>query len=549
MFRSKKSTKSPLEAAGRSSLPRRLAYGAAAGLILVLGLGGFDLLRERRQALAEGDASLRDLARVSEALWSADEARIQALLARLRIELRTDARWVATRTEANAPADPAAIRSTRTLLRRALEGTPEIRSIDLVVAGQEGLSSLRVSPDPDADLAAADEGSDLDRDLLVKALWYSEEVQHAVEARGRRVARGALTIDSVEGSPRPAVRAAIALHDGDEIVQGALVATIELGPLGTRLASLASAETRFALVAPDGTRIGDSPNPPTGPFEALEKPAEAGAEDESDSTDESEGADASEQDEGAEVAAPGSAAPSIRETAGLRSLVVPAPEAGEGAPSVLFWIERDAPASLLMGFLRGPWILAVLGFGALIGSLFAWDRALQRAGSSSFGATATRRASRVAAEGGAAKSFARSGFEEEAVSADGDETPIRRERFVLRDWLADVRGCLEREAATRGLTLDLRCETSLPREIEQDPLWLGGLLVSLGREALDATRASRVALEVTGVDESGLRFEIDAGPSDLEAVAGMTVLASRLGAELDERRPGRLAIVVPDALA
>ena len=139
--------------------------------------------------------------------------------------------------------------------------------------------------------------------------------------------------------------------------------------------------------------------------------------------------------------------------------------------------------------------------------------------------------------------------EELQADAGEESTPIRRERFVLRDWLADVRGCLEREAATRGLTLDLRCERSLPREIEQDPLWLGGLLVSLGREALDATRESRVALEVTGESDSALRFEIDAGDTDLAAVKGMHVIAGRLGAELDKRGPGRLAVVIPGTVA
>lgn len=126
---------------------------------------------------------------------------------------------------------------------------------------------------------------------------------------------------------------------------------------------------------------------------------------------------------------------------------------------------------------------------------------------------------------------------------------VRNERFVLREWLADVRGCLEREAATRGLTLDLRCERALPREIEQDPLWLGGLLVSLGREALDATCSTRVALEVTDEGGDQLRFEVDAGDTELAPAAGMSVLAGRLGATLEGPRRGRIAVVVPSANA
>ena len=142
----------------------------------------------------------------------------------------------------------------------------------------------------------------------------------------------------------------------------------------------------------------------------------------------------------------------------------------------------------------------------------------------------------------------------EAVAAPADgatdegDAPIRPERFVLRDWLADIRGCLEREAASRGLTLALRCEKSLPREIEQDPLWLGGLVVALGREALDATSASRVALEVWADADADLRFELDAGESDLTAGSGMGVIAERLGASLESSGRGRIAIVVPSVL-
>ena len=89
----------------------------------------------------------------------------------------------------------------------------------------------------------------------------------------------------------------------------------------------------------------------------------------------------------------------------------------------------------------------------------------------------------------------------------------------------------------------------MPREFRQDPLWLGGLLVSLGREALDATRASRVALEVTESDGDRLCFEVDAGDTELEAVSGMQVIAERLGATLEGRGRGRISVVVPALLA
>lgn len=520
-----KQPKVPGKANRGGSRPRKLAFLSAGLFCVSLVFATLDLVRERRQALAAGDAALRDLARVADALWLADDARIHALLARLRIELRADGRWASTGSLANAAtaaADPESARRTNTLLRRAVEGAPEVRSIDLVVAGQEGLSSLRVGPDLGLEHATAEPQADPED--LSKALWYSDEVQQAVEARGRRVARGPLTIDSGEGAGRSGVRAAIALHDGDELVQGALVATIDLGPLGTRLASLAAARTRFALVGPDGVRIGESAHPPTGKLESLLTDP---------SLDASEGAIP------------------ILAKAGLRSLIQAAPQAGQSPSQIAFWLECDAPPSLLAAALHSPWPLTLGALALLVAALVAWDRAAASVQSTAGGLANSQPPAREREPSAAAeRALAAASLANEGRDGDVGEqsTPIRRERFVLRDWLADVRGCLEREAATRGLTLDLRCERSLPREIEQDPLWLGGLLVSLGREALDATRANRVALEVTEESAAALRFEIDAGETDLEAVPGMNVIAGRLGAELDKRGPGRLAVVVPGAL-
>ncbi len=301
------------------------------------------------------------------------------------------------------------------------------------------------------------------------------------------------------------------------------MATIDLGPLGTRLASLASAQTRFALVGPDGQRIGESTHPPTGKLESL-------------LTDPSLDA--------------GEGAIPILAAFGRRSLIQAAPQAGQSASQIIFWLERDAPRSLFGAAFHSPWPLALGALALLFVTLIAWPGATASVtaapgGLAAFPTTAREGESRGAAE----RALAAAASEALHTDAGEESTPIRRERFVLRDWLADVRGCLEREAATRGLTLDLRCERSLPREIEQDPLWLGGLLVSLGREALDATRASRVALEVTGESDSALRFEIDAGDTDLAAVTGMTVIAGRLGAEFDKRGPGRLAVVIPGTVA
>ncbi|MBY0399649.1 hypothetical protein K2X89_05095, partial [Myxococcota bacterium] len=289
----------------------------------------------------------------------------------------------------------------------------------------------------------------------------------------------------------------------------------------TRLASLSTEAVRFSLVTAEGARIGGRAT--AAPERIAAGIAALGGEE--------DGAPASIDEEG-----------------GLRSLVRPASPRDEHGSSTYLWAETDAPTALLMAGLFGPWPLVVGGLG-LLGAV-VWLREGDRAAGEGARAPAARAGGRSSRGSLAAESHttrSRVGGDSEGV--DGETPTIRRERFVLRDWLADVRGCLEREAASRGLTLVLRCERTLPREIEQDPHWLGGLLVSLGRDALDATRATRVALEVSGGAGGDLRFDLDAGAADLEPVGGMGEIASRLGGSLEKTGRGRLALVLPDALA
>ena len=135
-----------------------------------------------------------------------------------------------------------------------------------------------------------------------------------------------------------------------------------------------------------------------------------------------------------------------------------------------------------------------------------------------------------------------------AASVDA-EIEVRAEDVAIREWLSDVRGCLEREAATRGLALDLRCERSLPDDVRSDPAWLGGLVVAMGREALDATADERVLVEVLEEADDALRFEVDAGGTSLVPVGGMQEVAACLGGRLESGRAGRLALVLPASLA
>lgn len=503
--------------------PRRLAWGAVGLLVASIGLAGLDLVRERSREIESGDAALQERARIAEALRQSDEARLHALLARLRVELRSTGIWTRLGAADAAAPDPLAARQRDTLLRRALEGTDDVRAVELLVAGPTGLGSVRVEPDAGPPSIAEDAEQ---REARAKVLWYSDGVQDAVAANGRRMTRSAIRLDGAGSGGGATVQAVLALHDADEVVQGVIVATVDLVPLANRLGSISTATTRFALVTPDGQPIGAPIHAPTGRVAALLG------------------------DGGLAHDAPATIVAGDR----LRSLLMPASRSGEAPVELAYWLERDAPRSLGRAAIGSPWPAVWAALTLLAGAAFAWDR--DRARLCAGGGATAAGSSRVPAEtrpsrSAAATAGARDTAPLAAREADAEpgEAPVRPERFVVRDWLADVRGCLEREAATRGLTLDLRCERSLPREFEQDPLWLGGLLVSLGREALDATSASRVALEVTEDGGDRLRFELDAGDTELDSTPGMQGIAERLGATLEGPGRGRISVVVPALLA
>ncbi len=521
-----KKTGNARQSIGTASGLRRFAWATFGLLLVALAVGGIDLMRTRDRALESGDALLQERARIADALRQADDARLHALLARIRIELRGAGSWSQLSPAEGPAADPAGARQRDTLLRRALEGTDDVRAIDLLVAGAKGLVSVRVEPEGHSTGSAADAA---DRDSQARTLWYSDAVQEAVAANGRRMTRGPIAVAEAGPDAAAFVQVMLALHDADDVVQGVLVATVDLAPLADRLGSLASPSTRLALISPDGRLLGSPGHPPTAPIAGLL--GEGGTVPESE--------------------------PVITPGEGVRSLIVPVRRAEEGPVELAYWLERDAPPGLGRAALFGPWIAVWTALGLLTVALFGWDRdrlALRTAPGATSAGSSARAAGRHAARGFAASAPLRDPTAREAIHAVGEDAedgdaPVRMERFVLRDWLADVRGCLEREAATRGLTLDLRCERTLPREIQQDPLWLGGLLVSLGREALDATCASRVALEVSEGDADRLCFELDAGDTDLEAGPGMQVIAGRLGAVLEGRGRGRLSVIVPAQLA
>lgn len=574
-----------LSRGGAAGWPR-FTLLALAWTALGAGVAYFELGRAQADAIRTTDERLHGLARVAEAIVSADDARIHALMARLRVELRTRGDW--SKPAALAAAEDESLRPARSidnLLRRALEGMPELSAFELVVAGQDGLALARVEPGagPPAMLGAAE------REERARVLWYSDAVRAALEAGGRRVARSPVEQDAEAPEAAAITRVVIALHEDEEVVQGVLVGELDLAPLGTRLASLSTSELRVALVSPAGRVIGASSAQGLAAVPARFEAVPTG--------------DAVENEADASIEA-------IVERDGLRSLLEPLSDPGDSTGALHVWLEAPAPPALAGWLLAGGWPFAFASLLGLVGAGWARDRAsaLGR------GVNASRRdeparvtqdesrervaeaapepragerasidveveASRVeeaerggpaptatpgstspsvdartagagggdagavdasaAAPAGMASATDTTGFES---AADG---AIFSERIILRDWLADVRGCLEREAASRGLTLVLRCDRALPREVELDPNWLGGLLIALGREALDATRASRVALDVYATEAAGLRFELDAGDTTLAAGSGMRTAALRLGAALDAPGRGRVAVEFP----
>lgn len=448
---------------------------------------------------------LRDLSGLANMLFLADEARIDSLVERLRVELRAQALWSVSETVdalgiAGVGRNEIDARRLFGVLRRGLTANEEVSALELIVAGHEGLSTFRLERG-----SSSEERAVLDpreQEGVAKALWYADEVRRSVVSAGRRVERGDLAFEMVGDAEHPILRVAIGLHDPAELVQGAIVASIDVATFAARLETIPAANAGITLLMPDGRGL-------TSPTVVTRIDARNSA-----------------------LAARVLGAAELPEVFEANERLIyglPMAHADGSRANLLIVVETEAPPKGLAAWLATPWPIA-LGLIGLVSGFALW--ALLR-GASGHAAAGDRRSAGS-----------------QTMGADGGsgEIEISRQAFVLREWLADVRSCLERDAATRGLVLDLRCDRSLPEELECDPGWLGGLLVAIGREALDATSGDRVRLDVLEDAGDTLRFELGADGVPFGPVCGMEEVAEKIGGHFESAREGRVALVLEDAL-
>ena len=235
----------------------------ATGLIgLVLSGAGFwaahDIDLRARQARNERSDLVRDLSRTANILFLAEDARVSGMLDRLRIELRAQGIWSQPRALdalglPGEDSDDVNARRLHGVLRRGLSANEDVGVLELIVAGHDGLATFRLERG-----SSAEASGELDprvREGFAKALWYADEVRRSVVSAGRRVERADLAFERIGDAEHPILRVAIGLHEPGELVQGALVASIDMGGFATRLEGVSAANGVISLVMPDGRRL------------------------------------------------------------------------------------------------------------------------------------------------------------------------------------------------------------------------------------------------------------------------------------------------------
>ncbi len=210
------------------------------------------------QRRVQSSELIRDLSGMANRLYLADEARIDGLVERLRVELRAQELWSDSETVValGTPGDERTqidARRLRGVLRRGLTANEDVSALELIVAGHDGLSTFRLErgsagEQPEVLDSAAREG-------IAKALWYADEVRRSVVSAGRRVERSDLAFERIGDAEHPIIRVAIGLHDPAELVQGAVVASINVGALAARLETIPAADARITLLMADGGRL------------------------------------------------------------------------------------------------------------------------------------------------------------------------------------------------------------------------------------------------------------------------------------------------------
>ncbi len=478
--------------------------------VVLLGLIAESDVRGRlEQQRAVSVQDLRVASATIERLVQAEQQRLNATLLGVRTELRAKDLWAPRPNAGAAPdggarPDPQTIDARRleSVLRRALEANEDIAALEIVVAGHAGLDLFRVERAEDG--IAQRRPPDGEREGLAKALWYSEDVVRAVDSAGRRVETGEVFLAEPEGIPdaiaRPMTRASIGLHEPGELVQGALLAEIDRTRIADDLAGLLPPAVTPILLTTDGQPL-------------VIDVGEGGGSQSSRAS--SLAARLFEQDAWDD--------PFEADGRLVLGRAVAAPAGREGEALLLALVESANAPTAGVVWLSSPWpfVLALVAVLAIaVGCAAAARRRIGLAGPGDPAAT-------------------------RASSARTPSIEIAYEATVTRDWLADVRACLERDAATRGLALELRCARNVRTGFETDPGWLGGLIVAMGREALDATARDSVTVEVSD-SGAGLRFDVEAGGARLEPIAGMQGVARALGARFQAVEDHHLSLLVVD---
>lgn len=509
---------------------QRLRLGIRLGIVLLwaVALAGLHLTmqRERATAQTELEVALEAAAVAGAASVATERARIDAWLGALRNDLREQGRW----SEAFSPGtegNPAFFdREVETRLGRSFATEPSLVRLELVVAGHEGLRALGWTRNDETGSRRLAH-SPQEWNGIAKALWYGHEIHRAVRAAGRRVERGE-AVDGPEGDEPAALqtRVAIGVHAPGELVQAALVATLDQSAFARTLAGGVDPPITLTLLP---ARVAADA--------AVSDAAEAGVPDRA--------ARRRAHLAARVLAAEGGGVTRFQAGEALVAGQSIGAE-GERALDRIVLAEAPVPAGGLAGWQSPPWrtwagLVTLLALAGLVGAgWFGRDRTSEEGVNASPDGVEAALAEAVSTEQPEGRPVSA------ALAAPIEPTTTF---FGLRDWLADIRACLGREAASRGLGLDVRCERTLHGEIESDPAWLGGLVVALGREALDATPEERIALEFRRDEEDGLVVEFDTGGVDLAPIARMDEAALALGASLEQSARAGLLLRLPEALA
>ncbi|MFK7897482.1 MAG: hypothetical protein AB8G23_16705 [Myxococcota bacterium] len=537
---------------------RKLAAGAL--LFSLVGLfywAHLDHKAARAERIESNTAQMQNHASLLQQVFLSEEEKLESLLSRVRSDLRTEGSWaqeegkpaakplaqeggpaaeIAIKVE--GPVDAERWRAVRADLKRGLSARPDLLALDLVVADQAGLTSVRVAR---TEKGIHESFEDPRKEAgVAKAIWYADEVRRAVSANGRQFARGPYSTTETRGQKRTEIRVALALHDPAELIQGVLLATLDVSGVAGALETLTASQVTTRLVGRDGQPLAQHPE-----------------QDPDESADELAGALPHENH----------LASTAARDAALVERVLAAPqqadafEADQRLVRGLLFAHGDGRISEGVALLEmtlpptglAAWAKTTRGMGVLGTALLALVGAIVLLFRSGAPKTALITdevrvpSATVRAETDDLRAHGRK--ESPAAAAPipdaDDRIDLDPQEFVLRDWLADVRGCLEREAAMRGLSLNLRCERSMPQCIEQDPGWLGGLVLAMGQEALDATGEDRVLVRVREDAHEVMRIEVDAGPVELSPVRGMMAVAEEMGGRFEMDGPSGLAFVLP----